>query len=47
MKKVAGRKWFKGFMNRHAGLTLKLPKLLSVYGAKCANRDVLNGWFDV
>ena len=24
-KKVAGRKWFKGFMNRHAGLTLKSP----------------------
>ena len=47
MKKVAGRKWFKGFMSRHAGLTLKSPKLLSVYRAKCANRDVLNGWFDV
>ena len=47
MKKVAGRKWFKGFMSRHAGLTLKSPKLLSVYWAKCANRDVLNGWFDV
>ena len=47
MKKVAGRKWFKGFMSRYVGLTLKLPKLLSVYRAKCANRDVLNGWFDV
>ena len=47
IKKIAGRKWFKGFMSRHAGLTLKSPKLLSVYRAKCANRDVLNGWFDV
>ena len=45
--KVAGRKWFKGFMSRHTGLALKSPKLLSVYQAKCANRDVLNGWFDV
>ena len=45
--KVASRKWFKGFMSRHKGLALKSPKLLSVYWAKCANRDVLNGWFDV
>ena len=45
--KVASRKWFKGFMSKHAGLALKSPKLLSVYRAKCANRDVLNGWFDV
>ena len=45
--KVAGHKWFKGFMSRHTGLTLKSPKLLSVYQAKCANRDVPNGWFDV
>ena len=34
--KVAGHKWFKGFMSRHAGLALKLPRLLSVYRAKCA-----------
>ena len=47
IKKVAGRKWFKGFMSRHTGLTLKSPKLLSAYWAKCANRDVLNSWFDV
>ena len=47
VKKVAGRKWFKGFMNRHSGLGLKSPKLLSVYRAKCANRDVLDGWFDI
>ena len=46
-RKVAGYKWFKGFINRHAGLTLKSPKLLSVYRAKCANREVLNGWFDI
>ena len=46
-RKVADRKWFKGFMNRHAGLALKSPKLLSVYRAKCANRDVLDGWFDI
>ena len=39
----------RAFMNRHEGLTLKSPKLLSVYRAKCANRDlyVLNGWFDI
>ena len=34
-------------MNRHAGLALKSPKLLSVYRAKCANRDVLDEWFDI
>ena len=34
-------------MKRHAGLTLKSPKLLSVYCAKCANREVLDGWFDI
>ena len=45
--KIASHKWFKGFMSRHTGLALKSPKLLSVYRAKCANRDVLNGWFDV
>ena len=45
--KVAGCKWFRGFMSRHTGLALKSPKLLSVYQAKYANRDVLNGWFDV
>ena len=43
----AGRKWFNGFMRRQDGLALKSPKLLSVYRAKCANRDVINGWFDV
>ena len=43
----AGRKWFKGFMRRQDGLALKSPKLLSVYRAKCANRDVINRWFDV
>ena len=34
-------------MKRHAGLTLKSPKLLSVYHAKCANRDIINGCFDI
>ena len=46
-EKVASHKGFKGFMSRHTGLALKLPKLLFVYWPKCANRNVLNGWFDV
>ena len=47
LKKLAGRKWLRGFMHRHrAVLSLKTPKLLSIYRAKCATPLVMDNWFD-
>ena len=44
---VAGRKWLDNFLKRYPDLTKKTPKLLSVYRAKCANKGVIDAWFDL
>ena len=47
-KQIAGEKWARGFLRRHSKeLAMRIPKLLSVYRAKCANRNVVNNWFDL
>ena len=47
MKQEAGRKWLRGFMRRHKSvLSLKTPKLLSIYRAKCATPVVMDKWFE-
>ena len=47
MKKRAGHQWLQGFLKCHKELSIKTPKLLSVYCAKSANLEVLNNWFDL
>ena len=47
-KGVAGEKWARGFLRRQqANLTMRIPKLLSIYRAKCTNKAVVNHWFDI
>ena len=47
LTKVAGRKWLRGFIRRHRSeLSLKTPKLLSIYRAKCATPVVMDNWFE-
>ena len=46
MNKSAGRKWQRYFMKRHKELTIRTPKILSIYRVQCANREVLNAWFE-
>ena len=43
----AGMKWFKGFLMRYPQLSIKTPKLLAVYRAKCASKVVIDGWFEI
>ena len=47
MKKRVGHKWLWDFLKHHKELSIKTPKVLSVYHAKSANPEVLNNWFDL
>ena len=42
-----GKHWMELFMERHEELTLKKPKLLSIYRAKSVTRTVINTWFEL
>ena len=47
MTKTAGYKWLRGFLKCNKELTIKMPKLLSIYRAKCANKEVVSHWFEL
>ena len=47
MNKTAGYKWLRGFLRCNKQLTIKIPKLLSIYRAKCANKEVISRWFEL
>ena len=47
MNKQAGHKWLHGFLKCHKQLTIKTPKLLSVFRAKSANPEVVTNWFEL
>jgi len=42
---TAGRKWFDGFLQRHATLSLRSPEPLSFARAKAANPQILEDFF--
>ena len=47
MTKTAGYKWLRGFLRHNKQLTIKTPKLLSIYRTKCTNKEVISRWFDL
>ena len=47
MTKTAGYKWLRGFFRCNKQLTIKKPKLLSIYRAKCATKEVISRWFEL
>ena len=44
-KQSAGRKWLRGFLNRHPNITLKKARNLSIARAMGANPKVIGDWF--
>ena len=42
MTKTARYKWLRGFLKCNKQLTIKMPKLLSIYRAKYANKEVVS-----
>ena len=47
MTKTSGYKWLRGFFRCNKQLTIKKPKLLSIYRAKCATKEVISRWFEL
>ena len=47
MTKTAGYKWLRDFLKCNKQLTIKTPKLLSIYRAKWANKEVVSRWFEL
>ena len=47
MTKTAGYKWLRDFLRCNKQLTIKTPKLVSIYKAKCANKEVISRWFEL
>ena len=42
-----GQKWFHNFLQRYPDLEIRSPKLLAIYRAECANKRVIDGWFQI
>ena len=47
MTKAAGYKWLRDFLRHDKQLTIKTLKLLSIYRAKFANKEVISRWFEL
>ena len=46
-KKIAGRKWLRGFLDRNPVLNKKVAFNLSLHRAQCANPAQVEKWFDL